>query len=50
LLDARAEGVEGSILFTGVKNIPAQRCYEALGYRHVGDYRLILLRAPVIPA
>lgn len=46
LLDARAVGVEGSILFTGVKNIPAQRSYEALGYRHIGDYRLMLLRAP----
>ena len=50
LLDARAEGVEGSILFTGVKNVPAQRCYEALGYRQIGDYRLILLCAPVVPA
>jgi len=45
LLDARAEGAERSILFTGLKNIPAQRSYEALGYRRVGDYRLILLRA-----
>jgi GNAT superfamily N-acetyltransferase len=44
LLDARAEGAEHSILFTGVKNIPAQRSYEALGYRHIGDYRLLLLR------
>jgi predicted GNAT family acetyltransferase len=47
LLDARAEGVESSILFTGVRNIPAQKSYEALGYRHIGDYRLLLLRAPV---
>ncbi len=45
LLDARSEGVEISILFTGVQNVPAQRSYEALGYRCVGDYRLILLRA-----
>jgi predicted GNAT family acetyltransferase len=50
LLDARAEGVESSILFTGVRNIPAQKSYEALGYRHIGAYRLILLREPVIPA
>ena len=50
LLDARAEGVESSILFTGVRNVPAQKCYEALGYRHIGDYRLILVRAPVTPA
>ena len=46
LLDARAEGATSSILFTGVDNIPAQKCYEALGYRHIGDYRLFLLRAP----
>ena len=44
LLDARAEGVGSSILFTGVENVPAQRAYEALGYRHIGDYRLLLLR------
>ena len=44
LLDARAEGVESSVLFTGVENVAAQRCYEALGYRHIGDYRLILVR------
>ena len=46
LLDARAEGIESSILFTGVRNIPAQKSYEALGYRHIGAYRLILVRAP----
>ena len=46
LLDARAEGVESSILFTGVENIPAQKSYEALGYRHIGDYRLVRLRKP----
>ena len=45
LLDARAEGVESSILFTGVWNVPAQKSYEALGYRHIGAYRLLLLRA-----
>ena len=44
LLDAQAEGAERSILFTPVDNIPAQRAYEALGYRHIGDYRLLLLR------
>ena len=44
LLDARAEGVESSILFTGVENIAAQRSYEALGYRHIGDYRLLRVR------
>jgi predicted GNAT family acetyltransferase len=44
LLDARAEGVESSILFTGVENVAAQKCYEALGYQHIGDYRLLLVR------
>jgi RimJ/RimL family protein N-acetyltransferase len=45
LLDARAEGAETSILFTGVDNLPAIRAYAALGYRHIGDYRLVLLRS-----
>jgi predicted GNAT family acetyltransferase len=26
--------------------VPAQRAYEALGFRNVGDYRLLLLRPP----
>lgn len=46
LLDARAEGVTTSILFTGVRNLPAQRAYMALGFRHIGDYRLLLLHPP----
>jgi predicted GNAT family acetyltransferase len=44
LLDARDEGVEMSILFTGIANIAAQRAYTALGFEHIGDYRLLLLR------
>ncbi|MBN1641955.1 MAG: GNAT family N-acetyltransferase [Anaerolineae bacterium] len=47
LLDARAEGVVTSILFTGEENVAAQRAYEALGYRQIGDYRLLFLRDPV---
>jgi predicted GNAT family acetyltransferase len=47
LLDARAEGVQTGILFTGRENIAAQKAYEALGFAHIGDYRLVLLRAPV---
>ena len=43
LLDARAKGVEKAILFTGESNLAAQRAYTALGFRHVGDYRLVLL-------
>jgi RimJ/RimL family protein N-acetyltransferase len=47
LLDARAEGATTSILFTGVRNMAAQKAYTALGYRHIGDYRLVLLRTGV---
>ncbi len=47
LLDARAEGVATAILFTGKGNIAAQKAYLALGFRHIGDYRLVLLRAPL---
>src|SRR5262249_29776640 len=46
LLDARAAGVERSILFTGLENVPARRVYEALGYRVVGDYGLVLFFSP----
>ncbi|MDD3828544.1 MAG: GNAT family N-acetyltransferase [Anaerolineae bacterium] len=44
LLDARSWGVEWAVLFTGRENWPAQKAYESLGFRHVGDYRLVLLR------
>ena len=47
LLDAQAEGVERAILFTGKDNTPARRAYEALGFRHIGAYRLVLLHTPV---
>lgn len=47
LLDARAEGAEQAILFTGRENVPAQRAYEALGFRPIGDYRIVLLRDPI---
>lgn len=47
LLDARAEGATTSILFTGVRNVAAQKAYTGLGYRHIGDYRLVLLRRGV---
>jgi predicted GNAT family acetyltransferase len=46
LLAARDEGAERGILFTGKENLPAQRAYEALGFRQVGDYRLLLLSPP----
>jgi predicted GNAT family acetyltransferase len=44
LLDARAEGASLGILFTGEGNVPARRAYTALGFRRVGDYRLLLLK------
>jgi RimJ/RimL family protein N-acetyltransferase len=47
LLDARAEGVTKAILFTGEDNIAAQKAYEALGFRHIGDYRIVLLHSPL---
>ena len=47
LQDAQAEGVEKAILFTGVDNIAAQRAYEALGFRYIGDYRMVLFRSPI---
>jgi len=47
LLDARAEGIDKAILFTGINNIPAQKAYLALGFEHIGDYRILLLRPPL---
>ncbi|MBN2394197.1 MAG: GNAT family N-acetyltransferase [Anaerolineae bacterium] len=47
LLDARAEGAQIAILFTGEDNVPAQKAYTALGFRHIGDYYLLMLREPL---
>jgi RimJ/RimL family protein N-acetyltransferase len=47
LLDARAEGAHTAILFTGEDNLPAQKAYTALGFRHVGAFRLVLLKTPI---
>jgi predicted GNAT family acetyltransferase len=47
LLDARRAGVEKAILFTGVGNIAAQKAYTALGFRHIGEYRMVLLEPPL---
>ena len=44
LLDARAGGARLAILFTGRKNVAAQKAYQALGFGHTGDYRILLLR------
>lgn len=42
LLDARREGVRKGILFTGDENRPARAAYEALGFRVVGDFALVV--------
>ena len=47
LLDARAEGTDKAILFTGENNVAAQKAYESLGFRHIGHYRLVLLSEPL---
>ena len=49
LLAVREQGVETAVLFTGEENIPAQKAYEALGFRHIGDYRITLLKEPLSP-
>ncbi len=47
LRDARAEGVQRAILFTGDTNIAAQKAYRAIGFQGVGDYGLLLLKEGV---
>jgi predicted GNAT family acetyltransferase len=47
LRDARDDGVEKAILFTGEDNIAAQKAYEALGFHRIGDYRILLLKSPL---
>jgi GNAT superfamily N-acetyltransferase len=45
LLSARQRGATRAVLFT--KNPNAARSYEAVGFRRIGDYGLILLAPPV---
>lgn len=49
LIDARNEGAQTAILFTGIENYPAQKAYTALGFDHIGDYRILLLKRPFDP-
>ncbi len=49
LLAVQAQGVHSAVLFTGEDNIPAQKAYTALGFRHIGDYRIALLKESVFP-
>jgi predicted GNAT family acetyltransferase len=44
LLEARTAGATGAVLFTGEENVSARRVYEALGFRVVGDYGLVIFR------
>ena len=42
LLAARAQGARRAVLFTQETNAAARRAYEALGFRPVGDYGLMM--------
>jgi RimJ/RimL family protein N-acetyltransferase len=42
LLAVRQAGAERAVLFTEEKNAPARAAYEALGFRVVGDYGLVI--------
>lgn len=46
LLEARGQGARRGVLFTAEENWPAQRAYEALGFRPVGDYGLVSFTEP----
>ena len=43
LIEARKTGDVLGILFTEITNTPAQKIYEALGFKRIGDYALIML-------
>ena len=49
LLRVKPQGVRRSVLFTEHENLAAQRAYEAIGYRLVGDYHIAFLAEPVVP-
>jgi len=42
LLAARDAGISRAVLFTPQRNLPAQRAYESLGFRPVGDYTVTI--------
>jgi RimJ/RimL family protein N-acetyltransferase len=46
LRDVRAEGVQTGILFTDDNNLSAQKAYQAIGFRPIGDYRIVLVHQP----
>jgi predicted GNAT family acetyltransferase len=47
LIDARDDGAELVVLFTGDDNTPARKAYAALGFGRIGDFRLSFLSKPV---
>ena len=49
LLDARKKGIPTAFLFTDYRNYPAHKAYEALGFRHIADYGILLLKSPIQP-
>ncbi|MBN2003570.1 MAG: GNAT family N-acetyltransferase [Anaerolineae bacterium] len=49
LLDARSSGVPRAILFTDEHNLPAQKAYTSLGFRHVGEFYLLMLKKGLDP-
>jgi RimJ/RimL family protein N-acetyltransferase len=42
LLEARRGGAKRAVLFTAEENAPARAAYEALGFRVIGDYGLVI--------
>jgi RimJ/RimL family protein N-acetyltransferase len=42
LLEALREGAKRAVLFTAEENAPARAAYEALGFRVIGDYGLVI--------
>ncbi len=49
LRDTRSAGARRAILFTDVDNHPAIRVYESLGFRRIGNYRILILHEGVKP-
>lgn len=50
LLDARTDGATRAVLFTPMSNAAAQRAYETIGFCHVSDYRVVVLKTARAPS
>lgn len=48
LVDVRDGPFQKAVLFTGENNVAAQKAYLALGFRHIGAYRLAFLHHPLV--